>query len=401
MDFDFTQEQVMLRNLTREFLTRESTPRAVRTLMEEANGFSAATWQQMSEMGLPGLAIDPGYGGQGLGMVELALVLDEMGRAAYPGPFFATVVLAASAIAAGGQPNQMARFLPDLAQGRTKATLALIEDALSWSASGVQLRAERRGDSFVLSGQKRFVPFAQAADLILVVARTGTVGSASATARPDGTTVFAITRDASGLSQALNVEMDHTSKTSTLTFENVSVPADAVIGEVDRGWDVIGPTLQRAAIGASAEMLGAARRCLEMSVEYAKVRHQFGQPIGAFQAIKHACAEMLLEVENAHAATYYAAWALDAGSPDADLAASVSKAYVGEASREVCGSSIQVHGGIGFTWEYDLHLYVKRAKHFEPLYGDADFHRERALQLLLAREAATEPKPEAVAVLAS
>src|SRR5882762_10027455 len=205
MDFDFTQEQVMLRNLTREFLTRESTPRAVRTLMEEPSGFSTATWQQMSEMGLPGLAIDPGYGGQGLGMVELALVLDEMGRAAYPGPFFATAVLAASAIAAGGQPNQMARFLPDLAQGRTKATLALIEDTLSWSASGVQMRAERRGSEFVLNGTKRFVPFAQVADLILVAARTGPDGGGAAAGSgpdgggaaaaghgPDGTTVFAI-----------------------------------------------------------------------------------------------------------------------------------------------------------------------------------------------------------------
>ena len=394
MDFDFTQEQVMLRNLTREFLARESAPRAVRTHMEDPRGFSDATWQQMSEMGLPGLAIDPGYGGQGLGMVELALVLDEMGRAAYPGPFFATTVLAASAIAAGGQPNQMARFLPDLAQGRTKATLALIEDALSWTPSGVRMTAERRGDQFVLNGTKRFVPFAQAVDLILVAARTGS-GSAG-----DGTTVFAVPADAAGLRQAPNVEMDHTAKTSTLTFEGVSVPADAVIGEVDRGWDVIGPTLRRAAIGAAAEMLGAARRCMEMSVEYAKVRQQFGQPIGAFQAIKHACAEMLLEVENAHAAVYYAAWALDAGSPDAELAASVAKAYVGDASRKVCGSAIQVHGGIGFTWEYDLHLYVKRAKHFEPLYGDADFHREQALRLLLERSTASE-STEAVPALAS
>ena len=392
MDFDFTQEQVMLRNLTREFLARESAPRAVRTHMEDPRGFSDATWQQMSEMGLPGLAIDPGYGGQGMGMVELGLVLDEMGRAAYPGPFFATTVLAASAIAAGGQPNQMARFLPDLAQGRTKATLALIEDALSWTPSGVRMTAERRGDQFVLNGRKRFVPFAQAVDLILVAARTGSAG--------DGTTVFAVPADAAGLRQAPNVEMDHTAKTATLTFEGVSVPADAVIGEVDRGWDVIGPTLRRAAIGAAAEMLGAARRCMEMSVEYAKVRQQFGQPIGAFQAIKHACAEMLLEVENAHAAVYYAAWALDAGSPDAELAASVAKAYVGDASRKVCGSAIQVHGGIGFTWEYDLHLYVKRAKHFEPLYGDADFHREQALRLLLERSTASE-STEAVPALAS
>jgi alkylation response protein AidB-like acyl-CoA dehydrogenase len=393
MDFDFTQEQVMLRGLTREFLARESTPRAVRTLMEDPKGFSDATWQQIADMGLPGLAIDAGYGGQGLGMIELALVLEEMGRAAFPGPFFATSVLAATAIAASGQENQMARYLPDIASGRTKATLALIEDALAWTPSGVKMRAERRGDQFVLSGTKRFVPFAHVAGLILVVARTSS--------GDDGTTVFALPGDAAGLTQTPNVEMDHTTRTSTLTLDGVSVPADAVIGQIDRGWEVVGPTLQRAAVGAAAEMLGAARRCMEMSIEYAKVRHQFGQPIGAFQAIKHACAEMLLEVENSHAATYYAAWALDAGSPDAALAVSAAKAYVGDASRKVCGSSIQVHGGIGFTWEYDLHLYVKRAKHLEPLYGDADFHREQALQLVLARESTREARPQPVAAMTS
>ena len=394
MDFDFTQEQVMLRNLTREFMTRECTPRAVRSVMEDPRGFSDTVWQQMAEMGLQGLAIDAGYGGQGLGMVELALVLDEMGRAAYPGPFFATVVLAAAAIAASGQESQMARYLPDIARGRTKATLALVDDALSWSPSGVTLRADRRGDTFVLSGEKRFVPFAHVADLILVVARTSS--------GDDGTTVFAVPADATGLSQTQNVEMDRTNRTSTVTFNSVEVGPDAVIGEVNQGWAVIGPVLERAAIASAAEMLGAARRCMDMSVEYAKVRQQFGQPIGMFQAIKHACAEMLLEVENAHGATYYAGWAADARSPDASLAASAAKAYVGDASRKVCGSSIQVHGGIGFTWEYDLHLYFKRAKHFEPLYGDADFHRERALQLMLQRLASShEAQKEAVPALAS
>src|ERR1700704_1321304 len=200
MDFDFTQEQVMLRNLAREFLTRESTPRAVRTLMEEPNGFSAATWQQMSEMGLPGLTIDAGYGGQGLGMVELALVLEEMGRAAYPSPFFATTVLAATAIAAGRHENQMARYLPDIANGRTKATLALIENALSWAPSGVHMTAERRGNEFVLNGTKRFVPFANVADFILVVARTADGA--------DGTSVFAVSRDTKGLTETPNLEID-------------------------------------------------------------------------------------------------------------------------------------------------------------------------------------------------
>jgi alkylation response protein AidB-like acyl-CoA dehydrogenase len=277
-------------------------------------------------------------------------------------------VLAGAALSAGGDRA----LLPAIASGQLKATVAVLEDALSWRPSAVQMRALRTGNEFVLSGTKRFVPWAHVADKVLVVARTD-----------DGTTVFIVDSSAAGVTQTANVEMDHTSKTSTLVFDQVRVGSDAVLGHVNRGWDVIGPVLQRAAIGASAEMLGAMRRCLEMSVEYAKVRRQFGQPIGTFQAIKHACAEMLLDVENAHGATYYAAWALDAGVPDAVLAASVAKAYVGDASRKVCGSAIQVHGGIGFTWEYDLHLYFKRAKHLEALYGDADFHREQALRLLL------------------
>jgi alkylation response protein AidB-like acyl-CoA dehydrogenase len=258
------------------------------------------------------------------------------------------------------------RYLPEIAAGRARATLAFLDDALSWAPDDVHLQAEPRGGDVALSGTKRFVPFAHVADLILVAARSH-----------DEVALFAVEADAPGLEITPTLEMDRTSKTSTLVLNEVRA---SVVG----GQEVLEEVLRRAAVGAAAEMLGAARRCMEMSVDYARVRHQFGQPIGAFQAIKHACADMLLEVENAHAATYYAAWALDAGVPDAPLAASVAKAHVNEAARKVCGSAIQVHGGIGFTWEYDLHLYVKRAKHLEPLYGDADYHRERALQLRLA-----------------
>jgi alkylation response protein AidB-like acyl-CoA dehydrogenase len=379
MDFDFTQEQQMLRNLAREFFAHESTPQVVRQQMEDAVGYSEATWRQMAEMGLQGLAIAPDRGGQGLGAIEQALVLDEMGRSAYAGPYFATSVLAATALAAGGDTE----LLPKIADGSLKATLAVLENAISWQPSAVQMRAVRDGSDYVLSGTKRFVPWAHVADKIVVVARTD-----------DGTTAFVVDRGAAGLSQSPNLEMDRTSKTSTLTYE--SVPAERVLGEVNKGWDVVGPALQRAAIGASAEMLGAMRRCMEMSVEYARVRQQFGQPIGMFQAIKHTCAEMLLDVENAHGAVFYAAWAHDANAPDAALAASVAKAYVSDASRKVCGNAIQVHGGIGFTWEYDLHLYFKRAKHLEALYGDADFHREQALRLAL--EAPVQQSRQAVLV---
>jgi len=317
-------------------------------------------------------------------MVEQALGLEEMGRAVYPGPYFATVLLAASLIRAGGDRAQMDAYLPAIASGKLKATLATSEDTRTATGGpeGTALHARPLGGGYALSGTKRFVPFAHVADLLLVGART-----TDSSDRRRGITLFAIERDTPGLKLTSNVSIDRTNKFSTLTLEEVRVDRDAIVGRVDEGWEVLRPTLQRAAVGASAEMLGAARKCLEMSVEYARVREQFGQPIGMFQAVKHACAEMLLEVENSHSATYYAAWALDADAPDAGVAASVAKAYVSGAAREVCGSAIQVHGGIGFTWEFDLHLYFKRAKHFEALYGDAEQRRELVLREVLASTA--------------
>jgi len=199
----------------------------------------------------------------------------------------------------------------------------------------------------------------------------------------NGITLFALERGTPGLTVEPTVGIDSTSRIATLSLDGVRLAESAVVGGVDDGWRSVEVAVRRAAVGAAAEMLGAARKCLELSVEYAKMREQFGQKIGAFQAIKHACAEMLVEVETAHAATYYAAWAQDADAPDAALAASVAKSFVGEAARKVCGQSIQVHGGIGFTWDYDLHLYFKRAKHYEAMYGDAEAHRELVLREVL------------------
>jgi len=378
VDFDFTQEQTMLRGLVREVLTAECSPAAVRAQLDRPEGYSTALWGHLAETGLLGLTIDEAHGGLGLGMIELALVLEEMGRAAYPGPYFATVVLATTALLAGGGREQLAAYLPGIAEGRLRATLAVMEDRLSAGPEGVALRAREQGGEYILSGHKRFVPFAQVADLILVAARTTESADPS-----DGITIFALDRHAPGLSVAPTAMIDQTNKLFTVTLENVRVASDAVVGRVDAGWSVLEIVQRRAAVGAAALMLGAARRCIEMSVAYAKVREQFGQPIGTFQAVKHACAEMLVEVENAHGATYYAAWALDAAAPDAGLASSVAKSYVGDAARKVCGSAIQVHGGIGFTWEYDLHLYFKQAKLLEALYGDAEHHREQILREVL------------------
>ena len=405
MYFDFTEEQLMLRRMTRELLGREAAPQVVRRLMEQPEGYSAATWRQLADLGLLGVTIAEAFGGQGLGVVEQALVLEEMGRAALPSPYFASAVLAATALEASGDETLQRRYLPGIASGEMKATLALWEDNAAWGPEAIRLAARRERDHFILDGTKRLVPYAQIADLLIVAAQTGHTGAEAngrgvhgngssdgstgnaADHKASGITLFAVERGTPGVEVRPLGTMDLTTRIAEVQWREVAVDQSQVIGAVGGGWPILEAVLEHAAVGASAEMLGAARKCLEMSVEYAKSREQFGQPIGTFQAIKHKCAEMLLEVEQSHAATYYAAWALSAGAPDASIAASVAKAFVTGAARKVCGEAIQVHGGIGYTWEFDLHLYFKRAKHLEPLYGDADFHRERALVLTLAQMA--------------
>lgn len=376
MDFDFSEDQGMLRNLVREFLTDRVTIAHVRKMMDDSRGYDSDIYSELIGMGF--LSFPENYGGAGLGMIETCIVLEEMGRAPYPGPFFATVVLAGGAIRHSGDENAMARYLPDIARADLTATLAFQEDALAWDASAIQLTMEQDGDGWKLNGTKRFVPWGHAVDVVLVAARSG--GGEG----PDGVSLVAIPRDTAGISVEPTAMLDLTSKTATLTFENVHVPAENVIGAVGGAWPALELTLRDAAVAAAAETLGASRKALEMSTDYAKVRKQFGQFIGQFQAVKHKLAEMLEQVENAHAAVYYAAWAIDADAPDAMLAASVAKSSVNQAGRKVTGDAIQVHGGIGYTWEYDLHLYWKRAKYYEPLYGDTDYHRERVLQEVLA-----------------
>lgn len=371
MDFDFSEDQIALRNLVREFLTEQAPVAHVRKMMEDPTGYDPGLYRRLLDLGIT--PFPEQYGGGGLGMVEQAIVLEEMGRIPYPGPYSASIVLAGTAIQHSGDDNAKSRFLPDLGRGSLVATLAFLEDAISWEPSAIELTIQRTGDSLTLNGTKRFVPFGQVADVILVAGRSG-----------DDISLVAVPRDTAGLTVEPNVMLDMSSKTATLTFNNAQAPAANVIGSEGGAWPTLEATHRVAAVLASAEMLGAARKSLEMSVDYAKVRKQFGQYIGQFQAVKHKLAEMLELVENAHAAVYYAAWALDADAPDAALAASVAKSTVNHAARRVCGDAIQVHGGIGFTWEYDLHLYFKRAKHLEPLYGDTEYHRERVLEEVLA-----------------
>lgn len=373
MDFDFTEDQNMLRDLAREFLTEQVSVAHIREMMEDETGYDKDLYRRFLGLGL--IPFPEEYGGAGFGMVETCIIMEEMGRIPYPGPFFGTVVLAGQAIMQSGDQSAMARYLPDMANGDLVVGLAFLEDSASWTPATITATASKDGDGYKLNGAKRFVPWGAQADVLLVAARTGD-GSG-----PEGISLFAVQANSDGVDATPETMLDLNSRTATVKFSNASAE---LIGEEGNAWAGLDRAIQCAAVAASAEMLGAARRSHEMSVDYAKVRRQFGQVIGQFQAIKHKLAEMLEQVENAHSAVYYAAWALDADAPDATLAASVAKSTANEASRHVCGEAIQVHGGIGFTWEYDLHLYWKRAKHQEVFYGDSDYHRERVLQEVLA-----------------
>ena len=364
MDFSFTPDQTLLKNSARAFLDEHCKPATVRLLWDDPRGESEAMWKEMAQLGWLGLALPEEHGGSGLGMVETALLLEELGRAAYAGPYWPTM-LVAHVITEAGTDAPRKRWLGAIAGGAARATLALLDADLDWSPSAVATRAEKTATGWQLSGTKRYVAWSHVADVLLVPART-----------PEGLSLFLVDPSASGLTSSPVQSMDPGLRLAHLTLDRVPVRADEALGAPGSAGPLLSQLLRRAGVGAAAEMLGAARRCLDMAVGYAKVREQFGQPIGSFQAIRHKCSEMLLETENSHAAVYYAAWALDAGADDAETAASIAKSYVGDAARKVCGEAIQVHGGIGFTWEYDLHMYFKRAKGLEAQYGDADYHRE-------------------------
>jgi alkylation response protein AidB-like acyl-CoA dehydrogenase len=353
-------------------LEAKSPESEVRRLMETTEGYDPAVWSQMAnELGLQSLHIPEAYGGQGFTFVELGIVLEEQGRALLCAPYFSTVVLAANAILNAGTDDEKSALLPGIASGETIATLAFTEPNGKWDADGITMEAREDGDGYVLSGTKMFVLDGHTADLVVVVARTaGTSGE-------DGIAFFTVAGDAPGLTRTALATMDQTRKQARLEFADVKA---AKLGTPGTGWAALSTTLDQAAVALSNEMVGGAQFVLEESVQYAKDRVQFGRPIGSFQAIKHKCADMLLEVESAKSAAYYAAWAAAEGNDEAPVVASLAKAYCSDAYFHAAAENIQIHGGIGFTWEHNAHLYFKRAKSSEILLGDATYHRELLAQ---------------------
>jgi alkylation response protein AidB-like acyl-CoA dehydrogenase len=350
MQFGLNDSQQILKESARKFFAAESPIAAVRRMMETDTAYDPSLWAKLAAQGFMGIIFPEEYGGAGLGKVELILLMEEAGRTLLPGPFFSTVVFAGAVIHAAGTAAQKKKYLEPICTGEMRATVAMLEASASWDPADVQMSATNGK----LTGEKLFVSDAAIADAILVVARNG---------------VFIVDARSPGVHVTPMKGMDLTRKQYSVRFQDA--PAEAFGNPAG-----LGKALDIATAALAAEMVGGMQRVLEMAVEYAKTRKQFGKPIGMFQAVQHQCADMYLETESARSAAYYAAWALEENVRDASVAVSIAKMYASDACRTVGNRGIQIQGGMGFTWENDVHLYYRRAKASETMLGDATFHRE-------------------------
>lgn len=357
MQFGLSESQQILKDTAQKFFAGECPVAEVRRLMETDTAYDATLWRKMAEQGFTGIVVPEELGGMGLGKVELVLLMEEAGRALLPGPLYSTVALAGPVLAACGSAGQQKKYLGPISAGEARATLAFLEEGASWNLADLQL-AESGGK---LTGRKLFVTDAAVADFIVVVAASG---------------VFVADAKAAGVKIAPMAGMDLTRKIYSVEFSNTPAEGLSVADGLYWGLDI-------ATAALVAEMVGGMQRTLDITVQYAKTRKQFGKPIGQFQAVQHMCADMYLETESSRSAAYYAGWALEENAADAQLAVSIAKMYASDAGRTVGNRGIQVHGGMGFTWENDVHLYYRRAKASETMLGDAAFHRERIAKMVV------------------
>ncbi|MGC1852905.1 MAG: acyl-CoA dehydrogenase family protein [Solirubrobacterales bacterium] len=373
MYFDLTDEQQAIKSTAHEFLAARYKSERIRELAESEHGFEQSDWEEMAELGWPGLALPEEWGGQGLGIVDLAVLFEEMGYALAPSPLLSTTV-AGLALATNGTDEQRERWLRPLASGEARGTIALFDAGTPATIGGFEMEARPDGDSIVLDGEKVLVMDAASADFLLV-------------ATSDGRRHL-VERGADGVTVTPEKSIDLTRRLYSVRFDGVHVGPEATL---NGGQEDYLPVLWRACVAIASESTGIAQRTMEMAVEYAKDRQQFGRPIGAYQAVSHRCAQMLLETENSRSAVYGAAWAADAEPESLPLAAAMAKAYASDAGWRVPDASIQVHGGIGFTWEHDLHFFLKRGKANAATFGDARWHRERVADLVLAEAGTPAP----------
>ena len=377
MDIGFTEEQELLRTSARRFLENECPSAFVRQRMAEPGAMTEDFWQKLGAQGWFGILYPEALGGSDLGLVDMTVLMEEMGRAVMPGPFFSTVMLGGAAIIEAGSPAQREEWLPRIAAGSAKVSLAWTEPNARWDAAGIVATGRETAGGFVLSGTKLFVQDAHLSDALVVAVRTR-----DGSTMEDGVSLFLVPKDTAGLEITLLPTIDETRKLCEVRLDNVAVSAAALLGERHGGWPGLARVLDRATVAFCAEMCGGAQQVLDMTTAYAKMRIAFGKPIGSYQGVKHQAADMLVAIENAKSLTYYAAWAVDEGLAEAPLAVSMAKAAASDMYRKVASTGIQLHGGIGMTWEHDLQLYFKRARASEVAFGDATWHRERVAQLL-------------------
>ncbi len=374
MDLGLDEQQELLKNFARDFLEKECPEKLVRDMEEDEKGYSPELWQKMAQQGWMGLIIPEEYGGTGMNLCELVVLLEEFGRALVPGPFISTVVLGGVPVMEAGTAEQKQQFLPKIAAGELIMTMALTEPSAKWTADGVALEAKKEGGDYVLNGTKLFVPDAHVTDYMVVVARTGGKGE-------DGITLPLVDSKSPGIKFEL-LKTIAADKQCEVTFENVKVPAVNVLGQEGKGWPIVERVTKVATVAACAYLVGLSQMDFDVTLNYAKERVQFGRPIGSFQAIQHKLADAVIDVDGSRFITYKAAWSLQEGEPDADLMISMAKAWTSDASRRVVAHGQQIHGGIGFTKEYKIQLYFRRQKWMELMWGDADYHRELVAQAL-------------------
>lgn len=372
MDFGFSDEQELLRAEARKFLDQNASLEVVRKISETDEGVDRALWNRMAELGWVGLTMPEEYGGMGLDLVTLIVLLEETGRSLFPSPLISTVV-AARAIEQAGSEAQKARWLPGLADGSTIGTLAYLEDTDRHDAEGVALLGERDGDATLLSGAKQLVADTASADLFVVAYRSGS--------ETDQVSLAVIERGAAGLEIDDFPTMDQTKRVGRLRFDTVRVSDDDRLGADGSAGALFCELLDVGALFVAAEAVGAAEGAVALTRDFANERIQFGEPIGRFQGVKHPLAEAHVDVESFKSLVYYAAWTLDEGTDDASRAVSRAKAYASEAFPRIGIEGVQLHGAVGYTEEYDIQLYLKRSKWARPMYGGEDYHYDRVATL--------------------
>ncbi len=373
MDLDLTEEQEMLQTMARDFLTKECPKALVRELEEDEKGYSPELWRKMAELGWMGLVLPAEYDGMEMGFMDLIILLQEMGRNILPGPFFCTVVLCSLPILSAGTEEQKKEFLPKIASGKMILTMALTEPNGRYDAAGVETKAVAQGDSFVISGTKLFVENAHIADYMICVART-TEGATP----EEGITLFLVDAKSPGIKVEVIPTMAD-DKLCEVVFENVSVPRNNMLGELDNGWPIVARTLEQATMAKCAEMVGGAEAALDMTLNYVKERVQYNRPIGSFQVIQHYCANMWTSVVTSRNILYKTAWKVGEGLPaTGDVAA--AKGWINQAYTFVTERAVQCHGAIGLTRDHDIGLYYRRAKAGELAFGDTDFQKEIVAQ---------------------